>query len=101
MSTRRLRIAASAGTSAVSYTIEALRALSDEQLIREHDETAVSTSVGVVFYLEELERRSRERVTDTSNRLARQCYLLSVVTTILAIVATVVAVIALFRPSGA
>ena len=84
----------------MSYSIEALRALSDEQLIREHDELAVFTSVGVDFYMEELDRRSRERSTEASNRLARQGYRLTVVATILAVVAVAVAVIALFRPAG-
>lgn len=53
-------------------SIRDLRNTSDDELIREHDEHARHTSVGTGYYMEELDRRSRERSTEASNRLARQ-----------------------------
>ncbi len=42
-------------------TIAELRSLSDDELVKQHDQLAASTSVGVSYYLEELERRSVDR----------------------------------------
>lgn len=42
-------------------TIAELRSLSDDGLVKQHDQLAVSTAVGVSYYLEELERRSVDR----------------------------------------
>jgi len=42
-------------------TIEELRALSDDDLITEHDELAGNTVVGTDYYLNELVRRETER----------------------------------------
>jgi hypothetical protein len=44
-------------------TIEELRQTSDEDLIAEHDPLAVHTEVGTAYYMDELERRSRDRAT--------------------------------------
>lgn len=80
----------------MSYSIEELRSLTDDQLISEHDEQARRTSVGVNYYLEELDRRSRERAVQASDRLARRSFGLAVTSTVLSVVATAVAVLALF-----
>lgn len=80
----------------MSYSIEKLRSLTDEELIAEHDEQAQRTSVGVSYYLEELDRRSRERAVQASDRLARRSFWLGVASTVLSVVATVAAVVALF-----
>lgn len=86
----------------MSYTIAALRAASDEQLIEEHDQHARHTIVGTAYYMDELERRSRERATEAaqqlalaSNRLAVRSHRLTVASTILSAIATVAAVLAL------
>jgi hypothetical protein len=42
-------------------TIADLQALSDDELVKQHDVLAASTSVGVSYYLEELERRRADR----------------------------------------
>ncbi|WP_438855710.1 hypothetical protein [Agromyces sp. M3QZ16-3] len=76
----------------MSYTIERLRSLSDDELISEHDSMARSTVVGVEYFLEELDRRSRERSTVAANRLARNSFWLSVISTAIAIAALVVAI---------
>jgi len=86
----------------MSYSIEKMRALSDEQLIAEHDDVAVHTIVGTDYYLSELERRSRDRATEASNRLAadsvklaRATFWLTVVSTVASTAAVVISVVAL------
>jgi len=41
------------------YSVAQLRSVPTEQLIREHDEKAKNTEVGVNYYLEELRRRDQ------------------------------------------
>ncbi|MGA6128822.1 MULTISPECIES: hypothetical protein [unclassified Microbacterium] len=84
-------------------TIDQLRAASDEELIAEHDRHAKHTSVGTGYYMEELDRRSRERSTEAANRLAaeshrlaKQSQRLAVASTVLSAIATMAAILALF-----
>lgn len=77
----------------MGYSIERLRGMSDDELVAEHDHAAKSTSVGVNYYLDELERRSRERSTVAANRLARNSFWLSAISTAIAIAALIVAVV--------
>jgi hypothetical protein len=87
----------------MSRSISALRAMTDDQLIEEHDGHAVNTIVGTDYYVEELERRSRERATEASQRLAdegvklsRRTYVLTWVSAGTSLLALGVAVLALF-----
>ena len=66
----------------MSYSYAALRKLSDDELIRDHDQAATSTHVGVSYYLEELSRRRFER-------MHRQIRALTVVILLLTLVNTV------------
>jgi hypothetical protein len=77
----------------MGYSIERLRAMSEDQLVAEHDHAATSTTVGVNYYLDELDRRSRERSTVAANRLARNSFWLSVISTAIAIAALIVAIV--------
>ena len=79
----------------MAYAIEALRALSDDQLIADHDEKAKFTTVGTDYFMDELDRRSRERALEAANRLARRSFWMTVASTVLSLVATAVAVVAL------
>lgn len=72
----------------MSYSIAALRAKSDAELIAEHDEVAKLTAMGTQYYLDELLRRADERAAQASMRLA-------LASTVLAAVAVVIAVVAL------
>lgn len=56
----------------MARSIGQLRGLSDEELVAEHDAKALNTIVGTDYYVQELDRRSRERSTEASIRLARQ-----------------------------
>lgn len=87
----------------MTRSIEDLRATSDEQLIAEHDAKARNTVAGTAYYLEELDRRSRERATAAANhlateshRLAKVSQRLAIASTVLSAIATVAAVLALF-----
>ena len=64
-------------------------------LVAEHDAHARNTVVGTGYYMDELERRSRERATEASNRLARRGFWLAVVSTVSSLAALVVAIIAI------
>ncbi|WJL95868.1 hypothetical protein QSU92_01175 [Microbacterium sp. ET2] len=69
--------------------------MTDADLIAAHDREAQNTMVGTSYYVDELDRRSRERATDAANRLANRSFWLAVSSTILSAVATVAAVLAL------
>lgn len=87
----------------MAYSLNDLRALSDVQLIAEHDEKAKFTTIGTDYYVEELDRRSRERASEASQRAAEAAVDLALKTVkltwailSLTVVAAVAAVIALF-----
>ena len=72
----------------MAYSIKQLRELSDEKLIAQHDEKAKNTVVGTKYYMEELDRRSRERNDKAMFKLT----VISAITSILAVVLSVIAV---------
>jgi CHASE3 domain sensor protein len=76
-------------------TIAELRQTSDEDLIVEHDRLAGVTSVGTAYYMDELERRSRDRATQAAQALAQRAFWMTVASTVLALVAVVTSVLAL------
>jgi len=77
--------------------IAELRATPDEELIAEHDRHAGNTGVGTGYYMEELDRRDRNRAMAATEQLARNAYRLSWANTLLAAVAAIAAIVALFR----
>lgn len=86
--------------SGMSRSIESLRTMSDAEVIAEHDEVAKNTGAGTAYWMDELERRSRERFTEASNRLAIAnsrlaiaSFRLSIVSTVIAVVAVVVSIV--------
>jgi hypothetical protein len=88
----------------MSHSIADLHALSDEEVIALHDEQARVTSVGTAYWMDEIERRSRERATAANIELARasqtlanRSYWLTVASTVLSAIATVIAIVALFK----
>lgn len=72
-----------------------LRATPDEVLIGEHDQAATHTVVGTDYYMQELDRRSRERAAAESHALAHRAFWLTVANAVLSVLAIVIAVIAL------
>jgi hypothetical protein len=81
----------------VTRKISDLRKASDDDLIREHDKLARHTHVGTAYYLDELDRRERNRAMKVTEDLARGAYRLTWSNTVLAAVAAVAAIIALFK----
>lgn len=93
----------------MSYTLAELRNVPDEVLVEHHDSVAQHTSVGVNYYLAELERRDRERhdhamrdltaqmrdLTQDVRDLTRTIKTLTIGNVLVATVAMVVAVTAL------
>lgn len=85
-------------------TIEELRSVSDEELIKEHDKKAKNTSVGTQYYIEELDRRSRDRSLKASNdlpiktqQLARRTYWQSWISVGAALIALALSVLSFYR----
>ncbi len=88
----------------MSHTIKELHNLSDEELISEHDRKAVNTVVGTSYYMEELDRRSREKsnkiiqqLSVDTQKLAARSYRLSLITLITSIIALVIGVVSIFK----
>lgn len=44
-----------------AFTLRELRNKSDDDLIKDHDELASRTTIGINYYREELDRRSRDK----------------------------------------
>lgn len=79
----------------MSRSIAALRTMSDDELIREHDEMATHTAVGTQYYVDELHRRALERSGLEDRRLARIAVWLSVANLLAAAAAVGVSIVAL------
>jgi hypothetical protein len=76
-------------------TVAQLRAMSEDDIVRAHDETTSRMATSSSFYLDELRRRDAQRVEAASYTLARRAYLLAWVNGVNAAVAAAAAVIAL------
>ena len=63
-------------------TMLELKSLSDEQLIREHDDIAQSTVVGTQHYLDEIRSRESARVAASVQKFTRWIFCLTVVVTV-------------------
>jgi len=80
----------------MSKSLSELRAMSDDEMEREYDAQARFTSVGIAYWRDELDRRSRERATASNNKLALASFRLSVLSSVASVLALAVAVVALF-----
>jgi hypothetical protein len=67
-------------------SIAELRSLSDEELVEQHDKLAATTSVGISYYLDEIERRRIERQQQQMLRLTWVVTVLTVVNVVAVIV---------------
>ncbi len=74
----------------MAHSIKELRRLSDDELIRQHDEAAKSTVVGTGYYLDEIRRRD-------ADRRERRMLLLTLANVVIATVAAIAAVVVLLR----
>lgn len=81
--------------------------MSDEEVVRQHDDLARSTSVGVNYWLDELDRRSADRAAAASHAaeaaslaLGRRSYWLSAISAVTSVAALIVAVITMITTSS-
>ncbi|MCC2030910.1 hypothetical protein [Microbacterium allomyrinae] len=87
----------------MAETFAQMRAMTDEELVKQHDESARNTTVGLAHYEDELRHRdltrsaaASTRLAEESHRLARQSHKLTIANTVLSVVAVIVAIVALF-----
>ena len=71
----------------MAESYEQLRALSDDEIRERYNESAKHTSLGVVFYREELHRREIDRQTRTLVRLTWCIALLTLANAVFVLVA--------------
>ena len=75
----------------MAHSIEELRRLSDDELIRQHEEAAKSTLVGTGYYLDEIRRRESDR---RERRMEHPMCANVVIATVAASAAVVIATVA-------
>jgi hypothetical protein len=84
----------------MSYKLAELQGMPMEQLIREHDEQAKTTIMGVNYYLDEIRRRQAKEQGDRIERLTVWLAGLTVAITVLTLVSTVAVVLSVVRACG-
>ncbi|OYU19229.1 MAG: hypothetical protein CFE34_06420 [Rhodobacteraceae bacterium PARR1] len=77
----------------MAETVAELKKLSDEELVRRHDERATSTVVGTAHYLDELRSRENARLSRSVERITKYIFWLTCVMA----VATLVQLLLAFR----
>ena len=77
----------------MAQTLAELRALSDDDLVREHDRLAKGTQVGTNHYLQELARREQHRQTEKMLRFTKWVGIKTVVITIATVINMVVSLV--------
>jgi signal transduction histidine kinase len=77
----------------VSETLKELRRLSDDELIKRHDQNAERTVVGTAHYLNELARRDMDRHTRTMIRYTWWIAVMTLIVAVSAIITTVAALL--------
>lgn len=70
----------------MSHKLRDLQALSEDELVRLHDEQAQYTVVGINYYLDEIRRREMAAAMRSSQQLAAAAALLGAVGTIAAVI---------------
>lgn len=74
----------------MAESVHDLRGLTDEELIRRHDELARNTLVGTQHYLDELNRREQVRQTEAMVNLTKSINRMTVVITVATILGVAV-----------
>lgn len=84
----------------MAITLAQLRALSDEEVEARYDESTRHTQVGLSFWEDELDRRSRDRLVKSNQKLARWSLAVATLSGLASIAAVVLSVVTLLG-SGA
>lgn len=66
----------------MAHSIEELKKLSDDELIRKHDEEAKNTVVGTRYYVDEIRYREQARLTSVMLRLTVAIFVLTGIVTV-------------------
>ena len=66
--------------------LAALKALTDDELIAEHDELVGNTGVGTRYYLDELRYREQSRVASSVERFTKWIWRLTFVVTLATVI---------------
>ena len=77
----------------MSENLETLRSLSDEALIKKHDELATSTQVGVNHYLREIARRDQDKQTRAMLTYTKWITIMTLAISALTIINVLIAII--------
>ena len=83
----------------MSESLEELRSMPEEELIKRHDSHANSTAIGVEHYLVELARRDQDKQTNTMLEYTRGIKRMTVIITLLTAVNVLIACLFLFKPN--
>ncbi len=76
----------------MSYSLKQLHKLTDDEIIKQYDEQAIHTCVGINYYADELNRRSLEK----SNKVMVRCTIAITIMTAIMLLATIANVIIAF-----
>ena len=76
-----------------ALSLSALQNLSDEEVVRRHDEQAKTTFVGIDYFLSELNRRYQKRQADSMRRFTMLIAIMTLVVTTATIINVVIAVL--------
>lgn len=79
-------------------TLKDLKALSDEELIRLHDDHAKHTAFGVQYYIDELRYREQTRISQSIERLTKRIWWLTFAIFALTVINVLLIVISLWLP---
>lgn len=81
----------------MTFSLKELRAASDDDLIRRHDNVAKTTGESVDYYLEELARRDQKTATDTMVNYTWRITVMTFIVTLATIVNVVLAGVMLWK----
>ena len=76
----------------MAISLSDLRNLSDDELVKRHDDQAKTTVVGTQYYQDELNRRSQDRQTKAMLRLTKWIVAMTAVVTVATVVNVAIAV---------
>jgi hypothetical protein len=76
-----------------ALSVKELKALTDDELEKRHDEQAQSTMVGTQYYLDELGRREQDKLNHEMLKLTREMHHMTVVMTRATLLALGIAVV--------
>jgi hypothetical protein len=75
----------------MAESIAELKKLTDEEIIRKHDEIARHTAVGTSHYLQELRDRENSKLAGSVERLTHKIFLLTVLMAVATFVQLIIA----------